>query len=140
MPVLQRLRSSTAGLPRPFWALFAGMFINRCGGFVLPFLSLYLTQARHLPPAQAGMVVSLYGLGVLFAGPVGGFLADHVGRRATLVLALAGGGATMIALGFVQRLEILAPAIFVVAVVTDMYRPAMLAAVGDMVPAAGRVR
>ena len=138
--IVQRFRAMTGGLPRPFWALFLGTFINRCGGFVVPFLSLYLTQARHLSPSQAGLVVATYGAGMLFAGPVGGYLADHIGRRATLVLALAGGGTGMIAVGFIHRIEVLAPAMFCVAIVNDMYRPAMLASVGDMVPATQRVR
>ena len=35
----------------------------------------------------------------------------------------------MIALGFAHRLEVLAPAVFLLALVTEMYRPAMQAAV-----------
>jgi len=69
------------GLPRPFWFLWAGMFVNRCGSFVLPFMALYLTQARHLSVAQAGLVVGLYGAGGSVAAPLGGYLADHIGRR-----------------------------------------------------------
>src|ERR1041385_326094 len=134
--IVQRFRAMTGGLPRPFWALFLGTFINRCGGFLGPFLPLYLTPSR----SPAGVVVAPYGAGMLFAGPVGGYLADHIGRRATLVLALAGGGTGMIAVGFIHRIEVLAPAMFCVAIVNDMYRPAMLASVGDMVPATQRVR
>jgi MFS family permease len=135
-----RLRTLTAGLPRPFWALWAGTFVNRCGSFVLPFLTLYLTQVRHLSLAQAGLMVALYGAGGSVAGPLGGFLADRVGRRATLLVALGVGGAGMMSIGFVQRLETLAPAIFCVAAVTEMYRPAMQATVADLVPPADRVR
>jgi MFS family permease len=135
-----RLRTLTGGLPRPFWALWAGTFVNRCGSFVLPFLTLYLTQVRHLSLSQAGLMVALYGAGGSVAGPLGGFLADRVGRRATMLVALGVGGAGMMSIGFVQRLEALGPAIFCVAAVTEMYRPAMQAAVADMVPPADRVR
>ena len=31
-------------LPRAFWILFAGTFINRFGTFVWPFLTIYLTR------------------------------------------------------------------------------------------------
>ncbi len=135
-----RLRALTGGLPRSFWALWAGTFVNRCGSFVLPFLTLYLTQVRHVSLAQAGVGVSLYGAGLTIAGPLGGFLADHVGRRATMLLALGLGGAGMMSIGFAERLQVILPAIFCVAVVTEMYRPAMQAAVADLVPAADRVR
>ena len=136
----QSLRTLTGGLPRSFWALWAGTFVNRCGSFVLPFLTLYLTRARHLSLSQAGLIVALYGAGVSVAGPLGGFLADRVGRRATMLVALGVGGAGMMSIGFVQRLGVLAPALFCVAAVTEMYRPAMQATLADMVPPADRVR
>ncbi len=41
MAPLARIRdsftASVAGLPRPFWFLWAGTFITRAGSFVLPF-------------------------------------------------------------------------------------------------------
>jgi MFS family permease len=135
-----RLHQMAGGLPRPFWFLFAGTFVNRAGAFVLPFLAIYLTQARHLSMVQAGVILSVYGAGATAAGPIGGFLADHVGRRAIMLFALIGGGACMIALGFVERVEWLAPAVFVVAAVGEMYRPAMQAAMSDLLPGADRVR
>jgi MFS family permease len=134
------LGDATAGLPRPFWFIWAGTFVTRAGSFVLPFLALYLTQELHLSLARAGLVVSLYGAGSAVAAPLGGFLADRIGRRAVMVTALGVGGAGMITLGFAHRLEVLAPAIFLVALVSDMYRPAMQACVSDLVGAADRVR
>ncbi|MFN8587206.1 MAG: MFS transporter [Candidatus Eisenbacteria bacterium] len=127
-------------MPRPFWFLFAGMFVNRIGSFVLPFLTLYLTQVRHISIAQAGLVVAGYGAGGAVAGPVGGFLADRIGRRATMLIALGFGGSLMIALGFVTRLEVLAPLIFCYAAVGEMYRSGMQAAIGDLVPHSERTR
>ena len=135
-----RFAAIGAGLPRTYWILWCGMFVNRAGSFVLPFLAVYLTQARGLPPATAGAVTSLYGLGAAAASALGGYLADHIGRRATLVAALALGGLGMMALGFARDLAVIAPACFVVALLGESYRPAMQAAVADLVPAADRVR
>jgi MFS family permease len=134
------LRAATGGLPRPFWFMWAGVLITRCGSFVLPFLALYLSQGLGLPLPRAGLVLALYGAGGAVAGPLGGYLADHVGRRATMVTALALGGTGMIALGFAHRLEVLAPAVFLLALVTEMYRPAMQAAVADLAGPRDRVR
>ena len=116
------------------------MFVNRCGAFVVPFLSVYLTQVRGYSIAVAGSVASLYGLGAMLASLFGGYLADHVGRRATMILALLGGGTGMIALGFVHDLRVIAPATFTIALVGEAYRPAMQAAVADLVPAEDRIR
>ena len=144
MPTPRRLRDSlrelAGALPRPFWILWAGIFVNRMGWFVVPFLAIYLTQARGCSVLQAGMVAALYGAGAALAGPVGGYLADHVGRRAVMVGALSLGGASMIALGLARRLEIIAPASFLVAFISEMYRPAMHAALANLVPPRDRVR
>jgi len=135
-----RLQRIGAGLPRTYWVLWCGMLVNRAGCFVLPFLAVYLTQGRHLSPATAGVVASLYGAGAAVASALGGYLADHIGRRATMVGALLLGGCGMIALGFAHELYVIAPATFAVALLGECYRPAMQAAIADLVPPADRVR
>jgi MFS family permease len=136
---LARLRALVSGLPRPFWFLWAGMLVTRAGSFVLPFLALYLTQGLHIPASRAGLVIGLYGAGGAVAAPLGGWLTDHLGRRIVLVGSLLLGGTGMIAAGFAHRLEVLAPAIFLLATVNEMYRPAMQAAVADLVSPEERV-
>lgn len=135
------LRGYAGGLPTTFWWLWAGMLVNRLGGLVVPYLAIYLTERRGATVAQAGLIASLWGVGSIASGPVGGLLADRLGRRSTLVAALGVGGVGMMALGFVERLELIAPAALVLGFATDCFRPAMQAAVADVVtdPAA-RVR
>ena len=128
------------GLPRTFWVLWVGMFINRAGAFVVPFLAIYLTQGRGVSAAAAGAVVACYGAGAAVASPLGGYLADHLGRRATMIGSLFMGGSGVMALGFVHDLAVLAPACFLAGLVSEAYRPAMQAAVADLVPAHDRVR
>src|SRR5262249_17271376 len=135
-----RLRASVGGLPRTFWILCAGMFVNRAGSFVLTFLSVYLTQGRHFSIETAGRIAALYGLGAMLASILGGYFADHLGRRATMLAALGFGGTGIIALGFAHDLRVIAPAVFLVAMVGEAYRPAMQAAVSDLVPPEQRVR
>lgn len=138
--VRDRLHAVAGGFPRPFWFLFAGTFVNRLGTFVVPFLTLYLTQVRGYSILQAGMVASLYGVGASIAAPLGGTLADHVGRRFTMVFALALGGLGMIALGFARELHVIAAATFGVALVSEMYRPGVQAVIADLIPPEDRVR
>jgi MFS family permease len=135
-----RLRAVGAGLPRTYWVLWLGMFINRAGCFVVPFLAVYLTQGRGFAPATAGAVAALYGAGSAVASALGGYLADHVGRRATMAGALLLGGLGMISLGFAHELWVIAPLTFLVALLGESYRPAMQAAIADLVPASERVR
>lgn len=133
-------RQLTGDFPRAFWVLWAGTFVNRMGTFVVPFMAVYLTEKRGLSVTQAGMVAALYGAGGAVAAPLGGWLADHVGRRVTMVGALTFGGLAIMALGFATRLEVIAPATFVAAILNEMYRPAMQAAVSDLVRPTERVR
>src|SRR5438067_2426335 len=100
-------QSAVAGMPRPFWFLWSGLLVTRAGSFVLPFLALYLTQALHLSLRQAGLAIGLYGAGGALAGALGGYLADHIGRRATLVMSLGGGGIAMITLGLAHGIAVI---------------------------------
>ena len=134
------IRTTAGGFPRTFWVLFWGTLVNRAGSFVLMYLTVYLTQVRGYPVQTAGLVASLYGAGALLSGLLGGHLADHIGRRATMVGALTFGGLGMIGLGFARDLNVIAPAAFLVALMGEAYRPAMQAAVADLVPPHDRVR
>ncbi|MCY3004024.1 MAG: hypothetical protein NTV21_19685, partial [Planctomycetota bacterium] len=56
-----------AGLPRSFWFLVLGMWINRLGAFVLPFLSLYLQEREGLSEDGASIVLGAWGAGSVLA-------------------------------------------------------------------------
>ena len=113
--MLRRLRDAlsptTGGLPEPFWWLLLGMLVTRLGTFVVPYLAIYLTTARGATAAQAGTIASLWGVGAIASGPVGGTLADRLGRRATMLGALAAAGAWTVAVGFVEGLGAIGAAV-----------------------------
>src|SRR5574341_1633935 len=131
--------SHFGGLPPRFWWIWAGAFVSALATFVFLFLAVYLT-ARGFGPRQVGLIVSCFGLGSLAAGPLGGTLADRVGRRPTLIGALLAAAACAVFLGLVR-----APALVVVGVLgfglcSTAARPALGAALADVVPEADRAR
>jgi len=128
------------GLPGAFWTLWWGLVINRLASFVLPFLAIYLVRDRGFLPAQAGRVLALYGLGMTVAGPIGGLLADRVGRRATMLTALVLGSCAVATLAFARTPVLLCAMTFLSAAAGDLYRPAMSAAVADVIPPQDRLR
>ena len=69
-------RNAFAGLSRPAWMLAVVMLINRSGAMVVPFLSVYLTEHLHFSLKQAGLVLSLFGMGSLCGSFLGGYLTD----------------------------------------------------------------
>src|SRR6266702_2883494 len=102
------LRSLIHGLPRTYWYLLAAMLINRLGGFLFTFLAIYLTQTRGFSIAVASGLVALYGAGSLAAGPLGGILADRVGRRPTMMIGAVFSAVAMLTLGMAHELRHLA--------------------------------
>ncbi|HEX7829823.1 MAG TPA: MFS transporter [Thermoanaerobaculia bacterium] len=135
MPTLtQNLRA----LPRPAWILFAGTFVNRFGSFVMPFLAIYMTRLGYTP-TQAGLAVSSYGAGHLFASFIGGHLADRIGRRHTIAISMLGSSAAMVGLSQARTLPAILSLAFVVGLIGEFYRPAATALLGDLVKPEQRI-
>src|SRR5258705_2619899 len=89
------LRENLRALPRGAWILFFGIFLNKFGTFVVPFLAIYMTGLGY-SAAQAGLAIAAYGVGTLGACLLGGHLADRFGRRKTIVLSMFSAALAMI--------------------------------------------
>ncbi|MBL8896878.1 MAG: MFS transporter, partial [Planctomycetes bacterium] len=51
-----RLAALFGSFPRSFWLLIAGMFVNRLGAFVLPFLAIYLREHEGFGTAEVARI------------------------------------------------------------------------------------
>lgn len=140
MAPVAALRATVAGLPRTFWVLWTGMLINRLGGFLLPFMALFLTRRFQLGPEGAGAMVAAYGASSLVANLVGGLLADRLGRKPTMLIGMFGGALSLVAVALAQTLPQVVVALIAMGLLNDVYRPASQALVADEVPAADRIR
>jgi len=114
--------------------------VNRLGGFVIPFLTLYLTGPRGIPVGQAALMVSLFGGGSFAASLVGGDLADRLGRRPVMLISFLAAPPAMLVLGLARSLPVIALSTMVLGFFTDLYRPAVSAAISDVVPSPDRPR
>jgi MFS family permease len=129
---LPSFRENLKALPPAAWILFGGTFINRFGTFVIPFLILYLTRIGYTS-AQAGLAVGAYGIGHLIASSAGGHLADRIGRRNTIVLSMFGSAASMLALSQARSYVAIVILTCITGSLSELYRPASYALVGDLV-------
>jgi MFS family permease len=127
-------------LPRAFWALWVCQLVNRLGSFVQPFLVLYLTHDRHLSAGTAGAVAAAVGAGSVAAQLVGGWLADRVGRRLTMLICFFGTAGALIFLGSARAMWMIWAAAFLVGLLGDLFRPAVQATVADLLKPGERVR
>ncbi|HET9599911.1 MAG TPA: MFS transporter [Anaeromyxobacteraceae bacterium] len=128
-------RATNPPLPASFWALWTGLLVNRAATFVVPFLGLYLVRDRGLSAAVAGQIMALYGLGSALSGPLGGALADRIGRKPTMLLGLLSSAAAVVGLAVARPPLVLAALTFASALLGETYRPAAHAAVADLVVA-----
>jgi MFS family permease len=124
---------TSAGLPESFWYLLAGAFVNRLGYMVEPFLALYLAGPRDLDPSTVGLVLAAFGVGSFASQPIGGYLADRFGRRATLVGGMIGSAASFVLLASVRDLILIGIAACLSGLTIDLYRPAVSAMIADLV-------
>jgi len=134
------LASLVEGLPPTYWLIWTGTLVNRLGGFVIPFLTLYLTTQRHIPVSQAALMVSLFGAGSFISQLSGGELTDRLGRRPVMLMSFFITPIFMIALGLARGLALICISTFIVGFFTDLYRPAVGAAIADLVPPESRTR
>jgi MFS family permease len=134
------LASLVEGLPSTYWLIWTGTLVNRLGGFVIPFLSLYLTAQRAIPVSTAALMVSFFGAGSFLAQLTGGELTDRLGRRPVMLMSFLITPIFMVALGLARDLALISVCTFIVGFFTDLYRPAVGAAIADLVPPESRTR
>jgi MFS family permease len=134
------LASLVEGLPSTYWLIWTGTLVNRLGGFVIPFLSLYLTAQRAIPVSTAALMVSFFGAGSFLAQLTGGELTDRLGRRPVMLMSFLITPVFMVALGLARDLTLISLCTFMVGFFTDLYRPAVGAAIADLVPPESRTR
>jgi MFS family permease len=126
--------SLVEGLPPTYWLIWTGTLINRLGGFVIPFLTLYLTAQREIPVSTAALIVSFFGAGSFLAQLTGGELTDRLGRRPVMLMSFFITPIFMITLGLARDISLISICTLIVGFFTDLYRPAVGAAIADLVP------
>ena len=127
-----RFRDALRTLPARVWIISLGILVNRVGNFLPVFIVLYLT-GRGYSAGAAGFVLGVSGLGNVLGNGVGGYLADRLGRRWTIVLsAVTTAGFTAI-VPYVESFPIIVAVVGVIGVTSQIYRPAAAAVLVDSV-------
>lgn len=132
--------NSYKGLTRDIWLLSFVNLINRCGTMVIPFLMLYLTSQLGCSISQAGIVISLWGVGAFIGGYFGGKLTDTIGFQKVQLAALFFGGIGFILLGQLRSYFAICSFTFFLAMVNESFRPANSAAIGKYSNEENRMR
>ncbi len=132
------LWTTLKAFPRPVWIVFLGVFINRFGTFVVPFLALHMTKLGF-SIKQASMALAAYGGGHLVASMIGGHLADTIGRRNTIVLSMFSAGSVMLCLSQAESLAAIVSLACLAGITAEFYKPASSALLADLTTSENRV-
>ena len=138
--LISAYRASFSGLSRDVWLLAGALLVNRSGTMVLPFLSLYLTRDLGLPTARAGLVIGCFGLGSMVGSYLGGWLSDRMDPLKVQQLSLFLSGVGFLAFIRLESLTSLIAGVFSLAVISDAFRPALMAAVAHSSGTENRAR
>ena len=120
------------GLNRGLYILALARAIASAGAFVLPMLTLILTQKIGLSVAHSGLLVSAASASFVPGSLIGGRLADRFGRKNVMVLAEALAGLSWIVCGFYPESTLVIPFIFVANFCWGMIEPSSTALVTDL--------
>ncbi|MFX0559523.1 MFS transporter [Tepidibacillus infernus] len=85
MASIKSLLSPYRGLPKEIYIIFVARIINALGSFVMPLLTIILTDKIGLSKETAGLYISLSGLFFMPASLLGGKLADTIGRKKVIL-------------------------------------------------------
>ena len=138
------LFASFLALDRRIWILAATRCINTMGfSLVMPFMGIYLVERRGARATTFGLLLTLSGLFAAASQALAGELADRLGRRRVMVVALALRSLNMAGLGLavVYHAPIWAIGVLLImnGFLRGQYEPAANAAVTSYAPAHLRI-
>jgi predicted MFS family arabinose efflux permease len=137
-PVDDGVLATLRGASAPVRALLVGVLLNRLGRFLQVYLVLFLT-ARGFSAPEAGLALGAYGAGTVAGVLVGGVLADRLGARLCTLVSMVGAAALIPAIQYLHDIRAVVAVVLAVGVVTQLFRPAASALLGELTPRHQRV-
>jgi MFS family permease len=130
------------GLPRAFWAVWLAALVNAAGVIATTMLGVYLMQAHGLSAMQSVRTDETLRGAMLIAGPIGGALSDHFGRRPIMIIGLVGSALGLCVLRFadVSSAAGLSALLMLTGACSGLHRPVFQATLADLVPREDRQR
>ena len=130
-----KIKSLYKEYPAAFKVLVLATFIDRLGGFILfPFYSLYITSYFGVGMIEVGILFSIFSVGNIIGGTLGGALADKYGRRAMILLGLVVSGISNVIMGLVNDLYLFYIIGAISGLVGNIGGPARQAMIADILP------
>lgn len=127
--IFNAYKTSFTGLSRETWLLSLVILVNRCGYMAVPFMGLYVTQSLHRPASDAGIIISIFGVGSILGASAGGKLTDMFGFRPVQILSSLIGGSFFLLFSQIRHFETLCILALVISFFAEAFRPANFTAI-----------
>jgi len=122
--IVQNYKVSFSGLSRETWLLSLVILINRCGYMAVPFMSMYITQSMHRSIADAGLIITLFGIGSVLGAMSGGYLTDRFGFHPVQIISLIVSGFLFVLFGHIDGFNGLCALTVVLSFFVEGFKPA----------------
>ncbi|OWY39821.1 MFS transporter [Xenophilus sp. AP218F] len=110
-------------LPANVYVQVLCSLINNMGGISKLFLPLYLREHYQLGYSEVGMMMAVYGAGMLTGSLKGGSLSDRFDSRILATLTLAVSGLCLLLLASMMPLALFGPALLLAGLADGAFRP-----------------
>lgn len=98
---------------------------------VIVFMTIYLTQSLGWTLTEAGIAMSIFGIGSAVGSFIGGWLTDRIGYYKTMFWALIIGGSSFLVLVHMREFYEYCITVFFVSTISDAFRPAVMASISS---------
>lgn len=127
--IINTYKIAFSGLSKENWLLSSVVLLNRSGAMAVAFMSIYITHVMHRTIGDAGLIITLYGIGGIAGAALGGFLTDTIGFRRVQIITSFCSGVLFILFGLVNDFNILSCIAVLLGLVSDAFRPANFTAI-----------
>lgn len=86
MNAIKKLLMPYRGLPKEIYVIFVSRIVNAMGCFVMPLLTIILTEKIGLSKEAAGIYITLSGFLYMPSSAIGGKMADTIGRKKIIII------------------------------------------------------
>ncbi len=107
---------------------------------VIPFLSLYLNKGLGFSLSEVGWVMTAFGLGSVLGSWMGGIFTDRIGAYKVMIISLISSAVLFVLLQYFHSFWGICIGVFLVISAADLFRPAVMVALGSYSSAQNRTR
>jgi MFS family permease len=123
------MKNPYANITTNIWLLAIISFINRSATMVVIFLPIYLSQKLGYDIKVTGLILSLFGLGLILGSYLGGALTDRFGFLIVQTTSLSVGGLLYFLLQYCHSIPSITITLFLIGLIAAWVRPATAATI-----------